>query len=80
MNVSLVTPERPYVAGWQASGGYPMYIGLCRYHGRQFVPTCDVNEAVGFESIEQARTIMQAAGFDGPWMRYEVYKGQLRLL
>lgn len=76
-----VTPERPYVACWQAYGGHTMYVGaLTGFQGEAYAgATSEVAEAAGFASAAEAASSVATWGYDGPWLRFEPYRGQLRL-
>ncbi|WP_137887690.1 hypothetical protein [Pseudomonas sp. 2FE] len=76
-----VSPANPYTAGWQAYGGHPMYVGIYKsMQGEMCLGATDqLTDAAGFNSAEQAREIAEAAGFDGPWMLFEPFRGQMSL-
>ena len=77
-----ISPAHPYVAGWMALGGHAMFVGHrdSPQGGQYLRATANEGEAAGFPSEELAEAAAKSAGFDGPWMTYEEFRRQLRLL
>jgi len=82
--IERISPQRPYVAHWLASGGHRMFVGIYpSTHGGQVLLATDKGtEAAGFESPEKCAAVMLAHGFKSEsavWLEISPYQGQLSL-